>query len=248
MPAWSLKFLMGTPTVPEAGIAGLLQKLQWPARDQALYEEALTHASYAHEAGLECSNERLEFLGDAVLGLVVSEYLYQRFPGYPEGKLTQIRHRIVNEQALADMARELNLGAFMKLGKGELLSGGSKKNSLLADALEALFGALFIDLGYQKTRELLVQLLGRALDEVTREAYPLSDHKTALQELCQSQLGQVPAYRIAAVEGPPHERVFRAEVILHNRVVGRGKGKSKKEAEQAAADLACKWFREQYET
>jgi len=234
--------------VPEADITRLLQKLQWPARDHALYEEALTHSSYAHEAGLEHSNERLEFLGDAVLELVVSEYLYQRFPAYPEGKLTQIRHRIVNEQALAEMARELNLGAFMKLGKGELLSGGSKKNSLLADALEALFGALFIDLGYLKTRELLAQLLGKALDEVTQETYPLSDHKTALQELCQSLLGQVPAYRIAAVEGPPHERVFRAEVILNNRVVGRGTGKSKKEAEQAAADLACKWFRDHYET
>ncbi len=234
--------------MPEADIAKLLQKLHWPARDHALYEEALTHSSYAHEAGLVHNNERLEFLGDAVLELVVSEYLFQRFPAYPEGKLTQIRHRIVNEQALAEMARELNLGTFMKLGKGELSSGGSKKNSLLADALEALFGALFIDLGYLKTRELLVQLLGKALDEVTQEAYPLSDHKTALQELCQSHLGQAPAYRIAAVEGPPHERVFEAEVILNNRVVGRGKGKSKKEAEQAAADLACKWFRDHYET
>jgi len=234
--------------VPEAGIATLLQKLQWPARDHALYEEALTHSSYAHEAGWGASNERLEFLGDAVLELVVSDYLYQRFPAYPEGRLTQIRHCIVNEHALAEMARDFNLGAFLKLGKGELSSGGSRKTSLLADALEALFGALFIDLGYEKTRELLVQLLGRALEEVTQGAYPLSDHKTVLQELCQSHLGKVPAYRIAVEKGPPHERVFEAEVILNKRVVGRGKGKSKKEAEQAAANLACKWFRDHYET
>lgn len=233
--------------MPEAGIAKLLQKLQWPARNHTLYEEALTHSSYAHESGLEYSNERLEFLGDAVLELVVSEYLYQCFPAYPEGKLTQIRHRIVNEQALAEMARGLGLGRFMKLGKGELLSGGSQKNSLLADALEALFGALFIDLGYLQTRQLLLQLLGKALDEVTQEAYPLADHKTALQELCQSQLAQIPSYRIAFVEGPPHERVFTAEVIVGKRVIGRGKGKSKKEAEQAAAALACQWFRDHAE-
>ena len=230
--------------MPELGIDLLLSNLNWPAKNKMYYEEALTHSSYAYESGLGKSNERLEFLGDAVLELVISEYLFKNFPEYPEGKLTQIRHRVVNEASLAEIAREIDLGSFIKLGKGELLSGGPEKNSLLADALEALIGALFVDLGYNESTKLLLELFRPTLDNVVQGILPLSDYKTLLQELCQSSIGKVPFYRIASESGPPHDRNFEAEVLLDKQVIGRGRGKSKKEAEQAAAKKACKWFQD----
>ena len=232
--------------MPETGIHLLLANLKWPVIDEGLYEEALTHSSYAYEAGSGKSNERLEFLGDAVLQLAISEYLFKTFPDYPEGRLTQILHRVVNETALAQVARDLNLGVFMKMGKGELLSGGSEKNSLLADTLEALFGALFIDLGYPDAKKWLIKLIGPCLNDVTRGILPISDHKTLLQELCQSHLGKAPFYRITADTGPSHDRTFEAEAVLDEQVIGKGKGKSKKEAEQSAAEVACRWFQDNF--
>ena len=232
--------------MPDTGLELLLSNIKWPIMDKRIYEEALTHSSYAYESGLGKSNERLEFLGDAVLELVISEYLFLNFPDDPEGRLTQIRHRLVNENALASIARELNLGSYMKLGRGEELSGGSEKNSLLADSLEALIGALFIDQGYEEAKKRLLELFAPALDHVTRGIVPLSDHKTLLQEFCQSRLGKVPLYRIVTESGPPHDRTFEAEALLNNRIIGIGRGKSKKEAEQSAAKVACKWFQENF--
>ncbi len=215
-----------------------MEHLQWPVQNEALYQEALTHSSYAYETEGLRSNERLEFLGDAVLELVISEYFFKAFPGHPEGKLTLMRHNVVNEKCLAQIAQSINLGLYLKLGKGELLSGGSEKMSVLADALEALIGALFLDLNYLMASSLIIELFKPVLEAVERGDIPLLDYKTMLQESCQSRLGKHPVYQITAEFGPPHDRTFEAVVKLENKEIGRGGGKSKKEAEQSAAKAA----------
>jgi ribonuclease-3 len=214
-----------------------LALLRWPAENKELFREALTHSSYAYETGIQ-SNERLEFLGDAVLELVISEYFFKTFPFHPEGKLTLMRHNAVNEKSLAQIARSLNLGAYIQLGKGEFLSGGAGKPSLLAGALEALVGALFLDQGYLKAKPLIIALFKPLLEAIKQGEKPLLDYKTMLQEMCQSRLGRPPVYEITAEFGPSHDRNFRAEVKIGNRVVGSGEGKSKKGAEQSAARAA----------
>jgi len=198
----------------------------------------LTHSSYAYETEGLCSNERLEFLGDAVLELVISEYFFKAFPNDPEGKLTLMRHNVVNEKSLAQIAQSINLGIYIRLGKGELLSGGSEKMSVLADTLEALIGALFLDLGYQMAGSLIIDLFKPVLEAMERGDIPLLDYKTMLQETCQSRMGKHPVYQIMAESGPPHDRTFEAVVKLENKVIGMGVGKSKKEAEQSAAKAA----------
>ncbi len=219
-------------------ISELLDALQWPARQVKFYHQAVTHSSFAHEEGKSESNERLEFLGDAVLELVISEYFFKCFPSLPEGELTLMCHSVVNEKSLAGIARELQLGSFLRLGKGELSSGGNQKDSILADALEALVGALFLDLGYKKTSEEVVKLFDSLLKVVGKGSAPYVDYKTMLQEKSQSLFEETPAYSIEAESGAPHEKRFLASVKIDDRVVGRGKGKSKKEAEQAAAKEA----------
>ena len=213
----------------------LLRMVEWPAENIALYREALTHSSYAYEIQGVNSNERLEYLGDAVLELVISEYFYKSFPDYPEGKLTLLRHRMVNEKSLASIAKHLQLGLYLRLGKGEVLSGGAGKPSLLADALEALAGALFLDLGYVRAKDHLLALFTPVLKAIEEGHLPLIDHKTLLQEKCQSVFGKAPVYEIVCEFGPPHERTFEAVVKIEDRAVGRGVGKSKKEAEQSSA-------------
>jgi ribonuclease III len=203
-----------------------------------LYDEALTHSSYAYEAEGIKSNERLEFLGDAVLELIISDYFFRTFPYYPEGKLTLMRHNIVNEKSLSQIAQNLHLGSYIKLGKGEFLSGGTEKPSLLSDCLEALIGALFLDMGYTETRPLIIELFKPALDAVKQGDTLLLDYKTMLQEMCQSKLGKLPSYYIIGESGPPHNKTFEAAVKTDDKVIGSGKGKSKKEAEQSAAKMA----------
>ena len=216
----------------------LLEILGWPVQNDALYQEALTHSSYAYEQESLGSNERLEFLGDAVLELVISEYFFKAFLHDSEGKLSLMRHNVVNEKSLAQIAREINLGTYLKLGKGEMQSGGAEKSSVLADALEALIGALFLDLGYQAASSLIIALFKPILAAVERGDIPLLDYKTMLQETCQSRIGKNPVYRITAEFGPPHDKTFQAVVKLDNKVIGTGMGKSKKDAEQSAAQAA----------
>ena len=203
-----------------------------------LYEDALTHSSYAHEADHCRHNERLEFLGDAVLELVVSEYLYKSYPEYLEGKLTQMRHSLVNEKSLGLLARQLNLGDYIRLGKGESTSGGAEKVSLLADALEALIGALFLDRGYAQTCEQVIALFHPILEAIDTGHFPLADFKTMLQERYQSLVGKTPGYSIVREVGPQHDKTFEAVVQLDQAILGMGTGKTKKEAEQAAARVA----------
>ena len=224
--------------MPDKKTGELLQELQWPVRNMALFEEALIHTSYAHEAGSRRHNERLEFLGDAVLELMISEYLFKSFPHYPEGKLTQMRHNLVNEKSLAALARQLNIGSYMRLGKGESSSGGADKSSLLADVLEALIGALFLDTGYKQARIQVIALFQPMLVSIEKGFFPVADFKTMLQEKCQLIMGKTPTYTIIGELGLQHDKTFEAAVELDGAEIGRGSGKSKKEAEQAAAKAA----------
>ncbi len=204
--------------------------------DNALRDASLTHRSYAFEQGLEVNNERLEFLGDAVLGLVVTDMAYREFPDMPEGELAKLRAAIVNMSALADVARDLGLGAHIRLGKGEELSGGRDKSSILADALEATLGAVYLDQGLDVARQMIERLFGpRMIAYVRGEGE--RDYKTILQELASQDLGTLPEYRLTE-RGPDHMKEFTAVVYLGGEAYGSGIGRSKKEAEQQAAHEA----------
>lgn len=203
---------------------------------EELRETALTHRSYAFEHGVEVTNERLEFLGDAVLGLVVTDMAFEAFPDMPEGELAKLRAAIVNAQALADVARSLELGSLVRLGKGEEQSGGRDKASILADALEAVFGAVYLDLGLDETRRLIERLF-RPLMEAYARGEGDRDYKTILQELASSEMHALPDYQISE-RGPDHEKEFTATVHLAGERWGSGIGRSKKEAEQQAAHEA----------
>ena len=219
----------------------LEKKLNYTFRDPSLLAEALSHSSYANEhraAGLN-SNERLEFLGDSVLGFVTAEFLFARHPNLPEGDLTRIRAALVCEQSLYEVARKLDLGRYLRLGRGEEAGGGRTRTSILADATEAVFAAVYLDGGIGAASALIHRLL---LDAETEEAVEerRRDYKTALQELVQRQAGQELAYHMVGEEGPDHAKTFVAEVLLNGKAAGTGSGHSKKEAEQAAAKAALK--------
>ena len=205
-------------------------------RDGSLRELALTHRSYAFENELPANNERLEFLGDAVLGVVVTDMAFREFPEMPEGELAKLRAAIVNMSALADAARDLGLGRFVLLGRGEEMSGGRDKSSILADALEAVLGAVYLDRDLPAARKLIERVFRpRMIAYVRGEGE--RDYKTILQELASQALRSLPEYRLRDV-GPDHEKEFTATVYLGGRQYGRGTGRSKKEAEQQAAQEA----------
>jgi len=199
---------------------------------EELVRAALTHASYANETGEGEANERLEFLGDAVLDLALADILYHRFPERDEGELSKIRAVVVSRPVLAEVARRLELGPLLLLGKGEEQAGGRERPSILAAALEALFGVVFLHLGYATARELAERLLGEEIERYAAERSP--DYKSLLQELGQRRYGALPAYNLVESEGPEHKKVFTVSVELGgSKALGRGR--SKKEAEQAAA-------------
>lgn len=204
--------------------------------DAQLLELALTHRSYAYESGGLPTNERLEFLGDSVLGLVITDALYHRYPDLAEGQLAKFRSAIVNAKALADLARTLNLGTFIHLGRGEESTGGRDKSSILADTFEAILGAVYLNHGIEVTQKLILDLF----DELIAQAATLGaglDWKTSLQELT-AELGVgVPSYSISE-SGPDHAKAFEAQVVLGDKFYGHGTGSNKKEAEQQAAASA----------
>ena len=179
------------------------------------------------------SNERLEFLGDAVLGLIVTDHIFDAYPDLPEGELAKVRASVVNSAALAEVAAELRVGDAMLLGKGEDLSGGRQKPSILADAMEALIGAVYLDNGWPAARDVVMALLGERISEAAVGPGG-QDYKTRLQELASSRYGQLPAYRVTD-EGPDHSKRFVATVTVDGRVWAGAEGRSKKQAEQAAA-------------
>ncbi|WP_211289414.1 ribonuclease III [Luteimicrobium subarcticum] len=204
--------------------------------DPELLVLSLTHRSFAHEAGGIPTNERLEFLGDSVLGFVVTESLYRTHPDLPEGELAKMRAATVSQRALAAVARDLGLGAHILLGKGETRTGGADKDSILSDTVEAIIGAVYLSAGDGAARELVHRLVDSTLDRAADLGAGL-DWKTSLQELS-GELGLgAPVYRWEA-DGPPHARVFTSVVLVGERVLGTGKGTAKKHAEQQAAEKA----------
>ena len=214
----------------------LEEKLGYRFTNRALLENALTHSSYANEnkaKGLQ-SNERLEFLGDSVLGMVVADYLFRTHPDLPEGDLTRTRAALVCEGSLVEVAQCLELGAYLKLGKGEEAGGGRERPSIIADAVEAVLAAVYLDGGIGSARKLIQKFI------LDREAEKSAsrDYKTALQELVQRESGQVLGYRLIGAEGPDHAKIFSVEVDLNGIPIGQGRGRSKKEAEQNAAKAA----------
>ena len=202
-------------------------------RDAALRDAALTHRSFAFEQGLAINNERLEFLGDSVLGLIVTDMAYRAYPDHSEGSLAKLRAAIVNMAALADVARGLDLGSMVLLGKGEEQSGGRDKSSILADALEAVFGAVYLDLGLAAATALIERLFRPRMEAYVRGEGE-RDYKTILQELASQGLRAMPEYRIEE-RGPDHQKEFTATVFLAGEAMGNGTGRSKKEAEQQSA-------------
>jgi ribonuclease III len=219
-----------------AADGGLAGRLDVAFADPSLLDLALTHRSHAFEAGGLPTNERLEFLGDSVLGLVVTDLLYRSFPDSSEGRLAKVRAAAVNTHSLADLARDLDVGAAVKLGRGEEQSGGRDKDSILADTLEAIIGAVYLDGGIDGARALVERLVGELIEDITSRRGSL-DFKTSLQELTAGHLSTLPTYRLSET-GPDHEKRFTAEVDIDGEVLGRGEGRSKKEAEQAAAQEA----------
>ena len=217
-----------------AGGAQGLGVLGVPPEGGAIYELALTHRSYAFEQQVPIEhNERLEFLGDAILGAVVTNLIYTRYPELNEGEMARLRASVVNTYALADLARELNLGDHIRLGKGEQGSGGRDKASLLADTLEAIVGAVYLDSGIETVTVVLESLFESRIRERV-EAGGRYDAKTALQEVVVRDVGGFPAYRVAS-SGPDHDKRFTAHVYIESELFGVGEGRSKKEAEQNAA-------------
>ena len=197
---------------------------------------ALTHRSFAYETGTDQTNERLEFLGDSVLGLIVTEELYKRYPDLDESRLSPLRSGVVNMRALADIARNLDLGSGIRLGPGEAVTGGRNKNSLLADALEAIIGAIYLQLGFTRTTEVVLHLIEKTLTSAMAQGAGL-DGKTALQEALASQGKGAPEY-VVTETGPDHDKSFTAFAMIGGIALSQGEGKSKREAEQIAARVA----------
>ena len=225
-------------------MTALEERLGYSFRNRALLETALTHSSYANEnraSGIVC-NERLEFLGDSVLGVTVADFLYRHFPDMPEGRMTRLRAELVCEQSLHRVALELHLGDYLRLGKGEEHNGGRGRASILSDAVEAVIAAMYLDAGMETAAGFIHRCL---LDDVRAIETPtFTDYKTSLQELVQRHSGQVLSYELVGEEGPDHAKTFRVQVCLNGDPIGRGTGRTKKEAEQTAAANALEALRE----
>src|SRR5450755_3207363 len=218
-----------------------LERIAGVRLDHDLLERALTHRSFAYENGGLPTNERLEFLGDSVLGVIVTETLYRAYPDLAEGQLAKLRAAVVNMRALADVSRALGLGEFLRLGRGEESTGGRDKSSILADGLEAFIGAVYVDGGLAVATGLVHRLFDDLILEAARLGAGL-DWKTSLQELTASRLLGVPYYEVTE-SGPDHEKTFEAAVRVGGTIYGGGSGRSKKEAEQQAAEEAWNTIR-----
>jgi ribonuclease III len=217
---------------------GLAESLGIVFKDHAKLEQALYHRSYLNEAPEDVeSNERLEFLGDAVLGLVISERLFKDYPDLSEGKLSQIRALLVRWDALARAAERIELGEYLVLGKGEEMSGGRKRPSNLAGGLEALIGAAYMDGGLRVAQKLVLRLLKPDLEEIAAQGFS-ADSKSELQHVAQTRWRHIPQYALISSEGPDHAKLFTVEVLVGDQVLGRGQGRNKKQAELNAARQA----------
>ena len=215
----------------------LQEKLAYSFKDPELLKAALTHSSYANENKKSgaVSNERLEFLGDSVLGMTVAAQIYLNKPNMPEGNMTRLRAELVCEKSLAALAKKLGLGEHLMLGRGEEKGGGRDRLSILADAVEAILAAMYLDGGFAPVTRLINDYFAPQIDRLEAEN---TDYKTVLQEVIQEKCGQMLSYRITDESGPDHMKSFTVEVLLNDVFLGAGKGRSKKIAEQAAAETA----------
>jgi ribonuclease-3 len=226
-----------SPADFEPDLDGLSARLGYTFRDEALLRRAMAHRSYCSEVGGVQSNERLEFLGDAVLGWVIADIVYRKHTDLAEGKLTDLRKSVVNAKALAEVAASIDIGPCLLLGRGEDLAGGRHKSSILSDAFEAVLGAVYLDGGVEAVQD----LIGRLFDDrlmATVARLDRLDHKTLLQEISARLYDVAPVY-VVSDSGPDHDKHFVATAIIAGRSLGRGEGRSKKVAEQGAAEEAC---------
>lgn len=224
----------------EEALKILEEKLNHDFKNKLFLKNSLTHSSYANEnkLGIINSNERLEFLGDAILNLIVSQYLYKKYPHYPEGELTKIRAKVVCESSLAYIARKIGVGDYLLLGKGEEATGGRERESILADTVEAMIGAVYMDSDFQTANKHLLEQFEDDIVKAVDKGELFFDYKTELQEKYQKHSNSKIEYSIYKEEGPEHNKVFFMNVILNGKILGSGKGKNKKEAEQMAAKVA----------
>jgi len=229
-----MSFLSSTRVVD---MSALEARLGYCFQSPDLLRQALTHRSHLNEAARSSSghNERLEFLGDAVLDLAISHHLMERLPDADEGTLSKTKSQIVSAEGLAAVAREIDLGPSLFLGKGEEKTEGRAKRSLLANGLEAVIGAVYLDGGWSVAKTVILRLFDQTLQTQTDELAEVVDYKTTLQEQCQKAFGRPPTYRLSRVSGPDHERIFAVEILINDVPYGDGVGRSKKEAEQQAA-------------
>jgi len=229
-------------------IADLENNLGYTFKKKSLIKEAITHKSYAHEKqkGSLSFNERMEFLGDSVLELIISEYIFTTYPEYTEADLSRIKAYTVQESTLAEIAKSINIGDCLILGKGEEMTGGRKKDSLLADAFEAVLAAIYLDGGYKKAKAFILRHLIYKTDELSTKNF-IFDFKTKLQEVAQAHFGVLPAYVIHKEEGPEHKKTFEVKVFINENYLGLGKGKTKKAAAQKAAEAALKKIKKNHE-
>lgn len=218
-------------------LSSLEKNLNYFFEDDSFLQQALTHSSYANENQLKIteSNERLEFLGDTILNLIVSQYLYNKYLDYPEGELTKIRAKVVCESSLAYAARKIELGKYLLLGKGEEATGGRTRESILADACEAIVGAIYMDSDFETTNRLLLKKFEEDIVHAVAKGDLFIDYKTELQESLQKGRGLEVEYIINREEGPDHNKTFYMDILIDGKLIGTGKGKNKKEAEQMAA-------------
>lgn len=223
----------------------LEKSLEIEFENLALLDESLTHSSFVNEKGnKECrDNEGLEFLGDAVLGMVVSHHLYNLFPTYPPGEYSTLKAALVNKSTLAQYAREISLGKYVRLGRGEELSQGRDRDSVLANALEAVIGAMYLDQGLDAAREFILQLANPWIEELGRRK-ERRDPKSLLQNITQERFKTLPEYRVVSETGPDHRRKFEVELTVKGTVYGKGTGGSKKAAERSAAKQALRELEE----
>lgn len=225
----------------------LVERLGMTMTGSSLLRQALTHTSYANEEGQPSQdNERLEFMGDAVIQMVVTEHLFTRFPKKSEGELAKMRAAVVCAEGLARAARRIRLGDYLMLGKGEKQSGGNERLSVLSDALEAVAAAVYLEMGWAAARTFVLAVLAAELENPSRLDRAI-DPKSALQERLQAAFKQVPVYRLIEASGPDHDKRFVSEVLHDGRVLGRGSGRSKKASEQEAARVALRRLAQQAE-
>ncbi|MDI6785435.1 MAG: ribonuclease III [bacterium] len=222
----------------------LEKKIKYNFKNKEILNVALTHSSYAYEKNSKNNeqNERLEFLGDVVLSLIVSDYIYHLYPKKPEGELAKIRASLVNKTILAKIAKEMDIGQYLLLGKGEELTGGRRRSSILANTIEAAIGAIYLDRGIKEAWKFVISQLKGDIELLEKDDRYSIDSKTLLQEITQETFKVLPEYKVVRIKGPDHRRSYEVDVLINGKVSGFGAGRSKKEAEQKAALMAIEKF------